>query len=315
LKLKPLIAEKAKDRQRKGGKEKVVHNCAQAPKTRDELATIAGVSHGTIDKVETILDEATEKDLGELRRGEASINAVYKAIYKEVKRTKKAKAKATVPKDLPSVTERYTIHHGELATVGAKIADVSTDWIITDPPYPKEFLPVFDTLGAFAARTLKPGGSLLCMVGQSYLPDILRALEKHLTYQWTLAYLTPGGQAVQLWDRNVNTFWKPVLWFSRGKYKGDWVGDVCRSDVNDNDKEHHHWGQSESGMADIIERFTYPGQVICDPFGGAMTTGVVAVRMNRLFIGIDIDSEAIRTGLDRLSKLSKTGDGKSTTPH
>jgi DNA-binding XRE family transcriptional regulator len=76
LKLKPLIAEKAKDRQRKGGKEKVVQNSAQAPKTREDLAEIAGVSHDTIDKVETILEEATEKDLGELRRGEASINTL-----------------------------------------------------------------------------------------------------------------------------------------------------------------------------------------------------------------------------------------------
>ncbi len=29
-----------------------------------------------------------------------------------------------------------------------------------------------------------------------------------MTYHWTVAYLTPGGQAVQLWDRKVNAFWK-----------------------------------------------------------------------------------------------------------
>jgi site-specific DNA-methyltransferase (adenine-specific) len=82
---------------------------------------------------------------------------------------------------------------------------------------------------------------------------------------------------------------------------------VCSSDLsepNDNDKEHHHWGQSESGMADIIERFSYPGQTICDPFCGGGTTGVVAVRMNRLFVGIDCDQEAVATTLKRLAEAA-----------
>lgn len=99
------------------------------------------------------------------------------------------------------------------------------DWIITDPPYPKEFLPVYDDLGRAVAHALKPGGSLRCMIGQSYLPEIVAVLAKHLTYHWTIAYLTPGGQAAQLFPRKVNTFWKPVLWFVKGDYTRDqWIG-------------------------------------------------------------------------------------------
>jgi len=228
--------------------------------------------------------------------------AAVKNKRKKRKKRDKDKRKAEAAKNLPATTERYTIHHGTLADIGTSVADESIDWIITDPPYPEEFLPLYSELSAFAGRVLKPGGSLLCMVGQSFLPNIVLRLAEHLSYHWTAAYLTPGGQAVQLWQRKINTFWKPLLWFVKGKYKGDWIGDVCRSEPNDNDKNHHHWGQSESGMADIIERFTDPGQTICDPFGGAMTTGVVAVRMNRLFIGIDCDAEAVQTGLARLAK-------------
>jgi hypothetical protein len=206
-----------------------------------------------------------------------------------------------VPKDLPATTNCYRIIASEFQM--ADVPDASVDWIITDPPYPKEFLPIYGHLSAFAERVLKPNGSLICMVGQPYLPEIIVRLSQRLDYHWTLAYETPGGQAVQLWERKVNTFWKPLLWFTKGKYKGDWIGDVCRSGVNDNDKDHHHWGQSESGMADIIERFTYPGQTICDPFCGGGTTGVVAVTMNRLFVGIDCDKEAVATTLLRLSEV------------
>jgi hypothetical protein len=186
----------------------------------------------------------------------------------------------------------------------AAIADESVDIIITDPPYPQEFVPLYEELATFAARVLKPGGSCIAMIGQSYLPDIVAGMAKHLRYHWTCGYITPGGQSVQLWDRKVNTFWKPLLWFTKGDYAGDWVGDVCKSDANDNDKDHHHWGQSESGMADIIERFTARGCVVLDPFLGGGTTGVVCVAKQRTFIGIEIDNEVATKAEQRIRDVS-----------
>ena len=140
-----------------------------------------------------------------------------------------------------------------------------------------------------AARVLKNGGSLICMTGQSYLPDVIRLLSTEMRYHWCLSYLTPGGQSSQLFQRRVNTFWKPVLWFVKGDYSGDWTGDVLKSSVNDNDKRFHEWGQSISGMKDIIERLTNPDDTILDPFLGGGTTGFVSVTRGRKFIGVDID--------------------------
>jgi hypothetical protein len=39
-----------------------------------------------------------------------------------------------------------------------------------------------------------------------------------LEYLWTMAYLTPGGQATQVFPRKVNTFWKPILIYCKGAY-------------------------------------------------------------------------------------------------
>jgi DNA modification methylase len=141
------------------------------------------------------------------------------------------------------------------------------------------------------------------MIGQSYLPEILQLVAPHIAYHWTVGYLTPGGQATQLWQKKVNTFWKPVLWFVKGQYAGDWVGDVTKSQVNDNDKNHHHWGQSESGMADLLERFTRPGELICDPFVGGGTTAVVAASLKRKFVGCDIDEQCVQTTLQRVHEV------------
>jgi site-specific DNA-methyltransferase (adenine-specific) len=303
LKLEPLIAAKAKNGMRAGGgsgpsgRQKSAH----PTKTRDKLAADAGVSHDTIAKAKFLRDNADDRTKERLRKGEVSVHAAYRSISKQKHQEEKTRAKAAVPADLPAATDRYRVIHAEFQRADVGIG--SADWIITDPPYEKKYLSLYADLSEFAARVLKPGGSLLAMVGQSYLPEILQLLSRHLRYHWTLAYHTPGGQAVQLWDRKVNTFWKPVLWFVKDRYAGDWIGDVCSSAVNDNDKRFHEWGQSESGMADIIERFTYPGQTICDPFCGGGTTGVVAVRMNRLFIGIDRDGEAVATTLRRLTEV------------
>lgn len=200
-------------------------------------------------------------------------------------------------------TQEYKLIHSGIESLREHLQPESVDFIITDPPYPKEYLGLYETLAELGDYALKPGGSLLAMIGQSYLPEIIEALGQHLTYHWVLSYQTPGGQAVQLWQRKVNTFWKPVLWYIKGKYTGDWVGDVAKSNVNDNDKRFHDWGQSESGMADLIERFTDPGHLILDPFLGGGTTGLVAVKMKRGFIGSDKDETCIQTTLERLQNV------------
>jgi DNA modification methylase len=186
----------------------------------------------------------------------------------------------------------------------AQIENDSIDVIITDPPYPKEYLPLYEILAKEASRVLKPGGSLIVMTGQSYLPEILSLMTPHIRYHWTVSYLTPGGQSAQIWHRKVNTFWKPLLWFVKGEYSGGWIGDVTKSAVNDNDKRFHNWGQSESGMVDIVERFSMPGQTILDPFLGGGTTAVVAVKLGRYFIGIDQDPAAIQTTALRLAEIT-----------
>lgn len=199
--------------------------------------------------------------------------------------------------------EHYKIHRCSVASLHEYVEPNSIDVILTDPPYSSEYLYVYSDLREFAEYALRPGGSLLVMTGQSYLPQVLERLDGSLVYHWTLAYLTPGGQSAQLWQRKVNTFWKPLLWFVKDGYSGEWTGDVCKSKVNDNDKKHHHWGQSESGMADIIERFTLPGQTICDPFVGGGTTCAVAASLKRFFVGCDIDASCVEKTRQRVQEV------------
>ncbi|MEA2107023.1 MAG: site-specific DNA-methyltransferase [Bacteroidota bacterium] len=202
---------------------------------------------------------------------------------------------------------QMTLYHNDFRETNIK--KQSVDLIVTDPPYPKKYIGLYRDLALFALKVLKSGGSLFAMAGQSYLPEILKQMEVDgLNYNWTLAYLTPGGQSPQLWQRKVNTFWKPVLWYIKGK-PDKWMGDVVKSNVNDNDKAFHFWGQSISGMSDLIDRVSYMGETVLDPFMGGGTTGAVCLMQRRKFIGIELDKEVFETAKSRLKLLGKELEG------
>ena len=60
----------------------------------------------------------------------------------------------------------------------------------------------------------------------------------------------------------------------------------------------------------LIERIILLGskkdQVILDPFMGSGTTGVVAKRLSRKFIGIELDREYFDISKERISKVNST---------
>ena len=235
-------------------------------------------------------------------KGKTLCSKAYRNFIKNQRKEQRKLAKVGNP---ISTMDSVQLITSDIKDVIHEIPENSIDCIITDPPYPREYLHLYGELGILGKRVLKNGGLLVAMVGQSYVPEILHLLSKNLEYHWMCAYLTPGGQSVQLWQRRINTFWKPLLIFRKGKYDGDWFGDVCKSNTNDNDKRFHEWGQSVSGMLDIVNRFTYPNWIILDPFCGAGTTGVACALTGRRFIGIDISSECIYKTKMRITEVIK----------
>lgn len=85
LKLKPLIAEKAKANQARTAENRVSQKSdEQKISTKKELAKVAGVSHDTIHKVEKIEAEATPQVKQAVRDGKLSINQAYNTTFPKV---------------------------------------------------------------------------------------------------------------------------------------------------------------------------------------------------------------------------------------
>jgi hypothetical protein len=91
----------------------------------------------------------------------------------------------------------------------------SVDLILADGPYESEYLEVFELLSLFASRVLRLGGSLVVVVGQSCLPQVLNDLSAHLLYHWIITTLL-GQRRTLIKARRVVAGYEPMLWFTKG---------------------------------------------------------------------------------------------------
>jgi site-specific DNA-methyltransferase (adenine-specific) len=69
----------------------------------------------------------------------------------------------------------------------------------------------------------------------------------------------------------------------------------------------HPTQKPEKLLAKIILASTRPGDVVLDPFLGSGTTAVVAKKLGRRFIGIEIDHEYSCLALKRLKLAERDG--------
>ena len=59
----------------------------------------------------------------------------------------------------------------------------------------------------------------------------------------------------------------------------------------------------ENLVARLLKVFSYPGDIVLDPFNGVGTTTVVASRLNRRYLGLDISPDYCDTAEARIGDL------------
>src|SRR5690606_25554530 len=169
-----------------------------------------------------------------------------------IAREHQAAQRRAQPVEPVTVVGDVDIRHGDFREVLADVPDGSVDAIITDPPYPGEFIDLFTDLSHLAARVLKPTGVLAVMCGQYYLPDYIARLSTAMRYRWCGAYVVQGPRN-RVHAARVGTGWKPILLYSHPQ-AGElpFILDDLFDSAGD-DKRYHHWGQSESGVGELVD--------------------------------------------------------------
>lgn len=75
--------------------------------------------------------------------------------------------------------------------------------------------------------------------------------------------------------------------------------------VNTGRQGEHPTEKPVSLMMDLVQDFTRPGEVVCDPFMGSGTTGIACVALGRRFIGIEQDPRWFDLSCRRIEEAYK----------
>src|SRR5690606_3526868 len=72
----------------------------------------------------------------------------------------------------------------------------------------------------------------------------------------------------------------------------------------------HPTQKPESLLYRVLMASSNPGDIILDPFFGTGTTGAVAKKLDRRYIGTEQESSYIRIAEERLRTIKRLGDGE-----
>lgn len=298
----------AKKNQSKGGKgfqipEKDKQN------TTKKIAKEINTSSDTVSKVKKITHYATQKEIQDLRKGRdgISINKVFRKIKIQEKKQKRQEEIKKIQIKLPESIQLFNE-----AFQQNKIPNNSVSLIFTDPPYGQESLHIIQDLMYKSMQVLKVGGSLLFYPGHAHIDKVFEyAKNAGLTYNWIIAVIHSGNSASNH-NRHVIIGYKPMLWFTKGKYNGSYVSDIVKSKFQG--KELHKWAQSTVESDYYIKYLTIENEIVYDPFLGQGTFGISAIKLKRQFIGSEIDKVHFKTAQKLLTiqnlKNKKQGDKK-----
>jgi modification methylase len=92
--------------------------------------------------------------------------------------------------------------------------------------------------------------------------------------------------------------------------RSDWLFPICSGGERlkgDDGKKVHPTQKPEALLARVIMASTKPGDIVLDPFFGSGTTGAVAKRLGRHFVGIEREQEYIDAASARIAAVEPLG--------
>ena len=194
------------------------------------------------------------------------------------------------------------IVHGDAREVINQLEDKSVDLIFTDPPYPKEYLYLYEWLARDAALKVKETGFIAAYVGCYHLAEVMDLMNPHLEYFMELI-VYGSGYGSMMWNRRVIGKHKSILLYRPRGGTG-----VPRCNITSvfngtgADKHFHAWGQDEASARYYIDCLTKQGDLVYDPFVGGGTTPAMCKVLDRNFFGSEIGPEACEIARARVEQ-------------
>ncbi len=205
-------------------------------------------------------------------------------------------------------TDNGKLYNGDCLDVMQELDDKSIDLILTDPPY-----------GIGTAKNGKVGGEKVCKVTNykpqkwdSKIPDykvfnkmkIISENQIIFGGNFFVEYLSNSSCWI-VWDKYITGYFADceLAWtsFNRSvkKYSVMWNGMIR---VEKEYKRTHPTQKPIRLLAQILNDFSKENELILDPYLGSGTTAIACERLNRRWIGIEINQEYCDIAVGRIKK-------------
>ena len=187
----------------------------------------------------------------------------------------------------------------------------SIDLILTDPPYGKKADK--GTNGFGAAKNRRYAGGWDGMIPPPELFNEMFRVAKNLIIFGGnyFGHLLPPSNCWIFWDKKgdvafQNPFADGELIYTTFKKPVKRIVFKQQGFITDSkDKRYHPTQKPTELVQQLIEMFSEPGQLICDPFLGSGTTAIAAVNSGRHYIGYEIDPGYFQICCDRLDEVEE----------
>jgi len=282
-------------------------------RTSEVVAKKNDLSPKTYQRARTIIENGSEEVKEKLRNNKTTISKEYDKIRRDQKREELISQMNSNTGNNKTEINNVKLICNDFSKIDSEtIPDNSIDLIFTDPPYGKEYLSLYEELAKLAVRVLKPGGSLVFLVGHIILDDVftifrefsLKNNNSNLKYWWTLA-VKHSGHHQKIHPRYVFAEWKPMVWYIKGDRINDLVISNTIGDYIESTpplKIEHEWQQSPVEAQYVIKNLTIENQTVLDPMMGSVTTGLATLNLRRKFIGIEKNPETFEIAKLRINK-------------
>lgn len=226
------------------------------------------------------------------------------------------------------------LRQGDCLEIMKEIADESIDLIVTDPPYKivqggctnkavrlkgsndeqlkkgtlfNENTIKFEQWIPIIYKKLKEDTHCYIMTNDRNLKDLLIVCEK---VGFKLLNILVWGKSKHSPNRYYLKNCEFIVFLRKGKAKNiNNMGTKQLLLINNVDDKKHPSEKPIELLKILIENSSNKNDIVLDPFMGSGTTGVACKRLNRKFIGIELDENYFNIAKTRIENYKKDGDG------
>lgn len=200
---------------------------------------------------------------------------------------------------------------GDCLELMKEIPDKSIDLILTDPPYGKKADKGTNGFGNSKNRRYK-GEWDKNIPRKEVFSEMFRISKNLVIFGGNyFCHLLPPSNCWIFWDKKgdiafQNPFADGELIYTTFKKPVKKIVFKQQGFITDSkDKRYHPTQKPTELVSQLIEMFTNPGDLVCDPFLGSGTTGISCIHTGRNFIGMELDEKYFDIAQNRIREAAK----------